>query len=206
MRLRVLTLMAASALPFSGGTLPARAGTTITVTTAIDVVANDGLCSLREAVTAANVNAPSGASPGECPAGSPASPDFVSVPPGTYNLSLPPCSLAAASAMTIAGTGPTASTLDGLGACRVLSIGGTVTLSGLTIRNGNAATGGGISSSASLTVSSSTIAGNTATTQGGGVASSGTLTVSNSTITGNAAGSQGGGIFNSGTRISRSPR
>jgi len=48
----------------------ALAQTTITVDTAADVVANDGQCSLREAITAANTNSTSGAAAGECPAGS----------------------------------------------------------------------------------------------------------------------------------------
>ena len=186
-----------AAVPFIGAVDAAQAGTTIAVSTTADVVANDGLCSLREAIAAANTNAPSGAAPGECPAGSPA-PDTVSVPPGDYDLT--GCHLTPATAMTIAASGPTATKLDGLGACRVLFVGsGNVKLEGLTIQGGSAATGAGISNAGALTVSSSTIAGNTATAHGGGIASSGTLTVSNSTVTGNAAASQGGGIFNSGT-------
>jgi CSLREA domain-containing protein len=43
---------------------------TITVNTVADVVANDGQCSLREAIIAANTNTASGAMAGECAAGS----------------------------------------------------------------------------------------------------------------------------------------
>ena len=46
----------------------ARAGT-ITVNSASDVAANDGQCTLREAIVAANTNAASGAMDGECAAG-----------------------------------------------------------------------------------------------------------------------------------------
>jgi CSLREA domain-containing protein/uncharacterized repeat protein (TIGR01451 family) len=49
---------------------PAQAQTTIIVTTADDVVADDGVCSLREAITTANTDTASGAAAGECPAGS----------------------------------------------------------------------------------------------------------------------------------------
>ncbi len=42
---------------------------TITVNSMADVAANDGQCTLREAITAANTNAVSGALPGECVAG-----------------------------------------------------------------------------------------------------------------------------------------
>ncbi len=45
-----------------------RAGT-ISVTSTADTAANDGLCTLREAITAANTNTASGAMAGECPAG-----------------------------------------------------------------------------------------------------------------------------------------
>jgi CSLREA domain-containing protein len=82
--IRVLTLMVVATLPFWCGTLSARAGTTITVSTTADAVADDGECSLREAIAAANTDSPSGSSAGECPAGSGS--DVVSVPPGTYNL------------------------------------------------------------------------------------------------------------------------
>ncbi|MEP7338310.1 MAG: right-handed parallel beta-helix repeat-containing protein, partial [Acidobacteriota bacterium] len=44
-------------------------GTTITVTTTANTAANDGVCSLREAITAANTNTVSGAAAGECAAG-----------------------------------------------------------------------------------------------------------------------------------------
>lgn len=42
---------------------------TITVNSMADTALNDGLCTLREAITAANTNTPSGASPGECAGG-----------------------------------------------------------------------------------------------------------------------------------------
>jgi len=50
----------------------AASAATITVTGAGDLQVNNGLCSLREAITSANTNAASGAMPGECAAGDPA--------------------------------------------------------------------------------------------------------------------------------------
>lgn len=66
---------------------PASAAT-IVVTERADVVADDGRCSLREAVRAANANAPSGAKPGECVAGDPLpTVDVIQLRRGKYLLS-----------------------------------------------------------------------------------------------------------------------
>src|SRR5512145_516744 len=60
---------------------------TIKVTSADDVLADDGICTLREAIIAANTNTPSGASPGECPAGQDANQDIITLSNGvTYSL------------------------------------------------------------------------------------------------------------------------
>jgi hypothetical protein len=74
-----------------------------------------------------------------------------------------------------------------------------VSISDLTISNGHADIGGGISNSGTLTVNNSTVSGNTATFDGGGISNSGTLTVNNSTVSGNTGGFDGGGIENDGT-------
>ncbi|MEO7323644.1 MAG: CSLREA domain-containing protein [Dokdonella sp.] len=50
-------------------TSPFAAATTITVNSITDVIANDGQCTLREAMNAANGNIASGAMPNECAAG-----------------------------------------------------------------------------------------------------------------------------------------
>jgi hypothetical protein len=60
--------------------------------------------------------------------------------------------------------------------------------------------GGGISNAGMLTLSGSTLSGNTAVYGGGGgIANNGTLTLSSSTLSDNTTGSDGGGIYNSGT-------
>jgi hypothetical protein len=73
---------------------------------------------------------------------------------------------------------------------------GTLTVSNSTL-SGNSAyggfgDGGGIANGGTLTVSNSTLSGNT----GGIYNILGTLTVSNSTLSGNSSGGEGGGIFN----------
>jgi hypothetical protein len=79
---------------------------------------------------------------------------------------------------------------------------GTLTVSNSTV-SGNSSQlggngGGGIYNAGSLTIINSTVSGNT-TINGGGIYNSGTLTVTNSTVSGNAAGALGGGIFNDAT-------
>ncbi|HEV3203504.1 MAG TPA: hypothetical protein VGY77_03935, partial [Gemmataceae bacterium] len=76
-----------------------------------------------------------------------------------------------------------------------------VTISGLTISNGNALTGegGGIYNAGTLTLTDSTLSGNDAYRGGGIYNSAGTLFVSRSTLSGNSAGTGfGGGIYNYG--------
>ena len=60
-RAAALVLMLASFVPAQAST--------ITVNTIIDATGNDGTCTLREAITAANGNTPSGGAAGECAAG-----------------------------------------------------------------------------------------------------------------------------------------
>ncbi|MBW4685934.1 MAG: right-handed parallel beta-helix repeat-containing protein [Komarekiella atlantica HA4396-MV6] len=113
--------------------------------------------------------------------------------------------------LSIEGTGASLLTVSGNNKSRVLEIssGITVDLVGLTIANGYNALldsgsfdigGGGILNAGTLTVSDSTISGNSVEYQGGGIYSSGTLTIRNSTITNNVSGGYagGGGIFNTG--------
>ena len=76
---------------------------------------------------------------------------------------------------------------------------GTVTLSGLRFKDGNAASGGAIYNYlCNLTVTNSTLSGNSASGGGGGIHSISNLTVTNSTLSGNSATDHGGGIYNDG--------
>ena len=113
--------------------------------------------------------------------------------------------------ITIHGPGPDHLTVDGNHASGVFQVqvvgGGTATIAGLTITNGNANRGGGIyNESSTLTVSNCTISSNSAPDAfgvGGGIFndvsfSNGTLEILNCTISGNSAGDNGGGIYNYG--------
>ncbi len=109
--------------------------------------------------------------------------------------------------VTIVGSKDTIrrSTVAGTPAFRIFDVaaGGSLTLSALTLANGeadNGAQGGGaIFSHGTLSVSGSTFSGNsspaTTGTSGGAIDSSGTLTVNTSTFTGNTA-QEGAGVFN----------
>jgi hypothetical protein len=73
---------------------------------------------------------------------------------------------------------------------------GTLTVTNSTVSGNTADSGGGIFDYGTLTLTNSTVSGNTASyNHGGGIFSSGTLTVTNSTVSGNSA-SDGGGIWN----------
>lgn len=115
--------------------------------------------------------------------------------------------------LTIAGPGAGALSVSGNNHSRVFEVasGTEVSLSGLTISNGLAAggDGGGIYNSGTLTVSGSTLSGNSANYlkkgnaiiggDGGGIYDSGTLAVNgNSTLSYNTASNRGGGIVNFG--------
>ena len=118
--------------------------------------------------------------------------------------------------LTIQGPGADLLTLSGGSLTQVLKVldpSVSLSLDGLTIADGvttrgfgtpsDQANGGGIYNAGTLTVSHSTISGNTAN-QGGGIYSSGTSTVSNSVISGNTA-NEGAGIFTQGTLLITPP-
>jgi hypothetical protein len=77
---------------------------------------------------------------------------------------------------------------------------GPVTISDLTIRNGQNNFGGGIlnGSGGTVTIINTTVSGNAAPF-GGGIYNSGTLSIVNSTVSGNMAGSEGAGVYNAST-------
>ncbi|MBI1764572.1 MAG: VCBS repeat-containing protein [Acidobacteria bacterium] len=114
--------------------------------------------------------------------------------------------LAINSSLTINGPGANLPTISGNNASRVFNInsGFTVSLNGMTITGGNDGEGGSIRNNGTLTVTNTTIAGNTATGIGGiggfggGIFNGGTLTVTNSTVSGNTAALGGGGGISNG--------
>jgi hypothetical protein len=114
------------------------------------------------------------------------------------------------SSLTVLGFGVGTPIIDGGGVNTVVAVSSAnahVGLANLTIRNGRATGGGGIFNGGTLTVTNSTVSGNTARGmpgKGGGIFNGGTLTVTNSTVTGNSVSGAfgagvGGGIENQGT-------
>src|SRR6185369_6317092 len=194
----LVTIVFASATP-TATALPA--GNTITVNSTLDVADGaDGLCTLREAIVAANTDTVSGATAGECGAGSSSDSDTISLTGLTGTITLGSALPNITSEMLIDGPGASQLTVSGNNSVRVFNLtlsSGLVSFSGLTIANGraNMDVGGGIynQSSANVNVTGSTISNNVAVL-GGGIANSstGTFTVINSTIRNNSAGTAGG--------------
>jgi hypothetical protein len=187
-------------------------GATITVTTTSDVSASE--CTLRDAITASNTNAPKGA----CPAGQAApvtdSIEFALPTPAVIVLesALP----AVAGPVSIAGPGAGALSISGIDAFRVLNFNAaaTASVSGLTVTEGKASEGAGIENNGTLTLEGVAVVGNVVAEeggantfpQGGGIRSgNGSLTLIRSSVSGNSAnaiggtnqnGPEGGGIYN----------
>ncbi|ASJ70625.1 DUF4347 domain-containing protein [Granulosicoccus antarcticus] len=150
----------------------------------------------------------------------------ISLGAGTYTLSLG--ELEIDSDITLTGAGTDQTFISGDELSRVINIAsGTVTLSGLTIQDGDAAVsaggginingtanvtldtvnlisntgkdGGAINNAGALIIQSSTIDGNTSTNKGGGIHSDGSLTLTDTTLSNNSALSRsGGGVFDNG--------
>lgn len=137
--------------------------------------------------------------------------DTIVIPAGTITLTGAAGENANASgdldilkSLTIQGAGPDVTIIDGGGLDRVFEVvaSATVTLSGMTIRNGSTGgrhSGGGILNHGALMLGSSLVSGNTAS-DGGGISNNaeGRAMLSHVTISRNTA-SRGGGIFNGGT-------
>ena len=117
--------------------------------------------------------------------------------------------------LTIQGPGGGELTIDGGGVARVFEIaqGAHVTISGLTIQDGNGKTGafdpsqldnfgGGILNEGTLTLIGCMVTHNTATGSvagdGGGIANFGTMKMTGCTVSGNKADDLGGGVYNTG--------
>ena len=190
---------------------PAALAATIGVTTTGDEFnANGAACSLREAVWSSN-NDSAAQAPG-CTAGSGL--DTIEVPEGTYNLARGGPSENAAvtgdldvtAPATIRHVGSGSTIVDAKGLDRVFHITptGGVTLSDLVIQGGSTAatatSGGGILNSGLLTVTGSTITGNSSGLHGGGIETFGAaaiLNLTDSTIVNNQATGDGGGVDDS---------
>jgi pentapeptide MXKDX repeat protein len=188
---------------------PLAAGDDIVVNSTADIKkGNDGLCTLREAVIAANTDKPSGGKKGECIAGNGA--DIIILPSDTYFLSRTDNGKEDASQtgdLDITGDlhiivkGPGATVDASAITDRVFHIlSGNVTVTGVTIKNGggNVDDGGGVYNGGDLTFTNVTVSGNTAEVSGGGIYNAGLLSLNNVTIADNTAAANAGGILNAG--------
>ncbi|MEY2575449.1 MAG: hypothetical protein QOF80_936 [Verrucomicrobiota bacterium] len=193
-------------------TLPnAAAAPTFTVNSVVDATAasplddgkcetssNNGTCTLRAAIMKANHFPGGGVT--------------IVIPAATYGLTIAPSGandeltgdLNITASMTIQGAGAATTIIDANKIDRVLSVGSaaTVTMTGVTVRNGSSSSfGGGINSDGSLTLNSAVVSGNRSASgsSGGGIVSLKTLILNNTVVSDNQGGGNGGGIFNSGT-------
>ena len=182
-------------------------GAIITVTTFNPAIADDGQCSLIEAVVNANDDA---ATHADCPAGS--GPDTIELAAGAYMLTVAYSSdnggtglPVVASALTINGHGAaiTRSAAPLTPQFRILSVaaGGNLTLNDLTISNGSLPSGfvgGGVLSNGTLACNTCIVENNTALAAGGIYNYGGaTLVLNNSILRHNLAdGNVGGALYN----------
>ena len=186
----------------------------IIVNSTADVVANDGACTLREAITNANNDNQSGST--DCAAGSGA--DTITLPAGIYTLALAGNNeelnasgdLDIRSNLAIVGAGAKTTVIQaGTNASNgvdrlfdILFASNTVSISDVTIRYGRAtgswpsSAGGAIFNRGTLTLAKTYIYSNDADNSGGAiyVYGSGTLTVLDSTIANNVATADSGAI------------
>ena len=173
---------------------PASAAT-ISVTTPTDGFATDGQCSLREAIHAANGDAPAdGCTPGDA-----LGTDTISLPGGTYTLTSGASDdtnaagdLDIDSNVALVGAGAATTIIDANQQDRVLDVlTGTVSISGVTVTDGLAKNGAG--GTAGVNNGMGGTGGH-----GGGIRNvDGSLTLTNVTVTGNTAGNGGVGALSS---------
>jgi CSLREA domain-containing protein len=198
---------------FAAVVAPATAAAeTINVDIRTDEFNNDGECSLREAVEAANLDNAGTQTEDGCETGTPGSSDTVDLPGGApYTLTTAVVNndimtgdleVTDADGTTFLGDGSGSSVIDGGGQDRILDISaasGAVTVNGLTVQNGEPPTGngGGILTMADLTLENARVTDNQSGGTGGGVIATQMatlLTLNSSTIDLNTAVSSGGGV------------
>lgn len=197
--------------------------TTITVNSTADAVVNDGNCTLREAIIAADTQAPVDA----CPAGNlvttivfdPSTNGtpivLTDVGAGEDAAATGDLDVTGSTSLTITGNGVGQTIIDGDKGDRVFQVLSTasLTLQDLTVTNGaGVSQGGGIlaASGASLTLTSVVVTKNYATNssspaEGGGVEADGYFSMTGSTVSGNTAeATTTGTVYGAGLYLSNS--
>jgi CSLREA domain-containing protein len=211
-RARHLALLTVAAAALSVVVAPAAQAGTIQVNTTTDEFTTGGDCSLREAVFFANDDT----TPNGCTEtnGAPADDDTIILQGGDYNLTRPSTLVAGtegtkgdldvSSNVTVVGTGPDTTGIDGNGATildRVFEVtAGTLKLNRVRVHDGSSQPGqpgGGIlamAAATALVLNNSDVVGNTAATSGGGISSGAPVTLTDGRVVHNSAGTSGGGI------------
>jgi CSLREA domain-containing protein len=178
----------------------ATTGATLTVNSNLDVDVNDGVCTLREAITAALNNADYHGCVNS--AGTGYGDDYIQFSISsstTISLSSPLPFLNTGGTLTINGSNSRRPiVIDGAGAHQVFDVGGSgaLTLGNLTIQHASSgSTGGAIVNGGILIVLMSTFRNNAAVTDGGAIVNAlgGSLNIANSTFMANSA-SYGGAL------------
>ncbi|MBX3058894.1 MAG: CSLREA domain-containing protein, partial [Anaerolineae bacterium] len=201
----ILLFLLAFILTFSP-TKTSQASSPIVVNTFLDSKqASDGQCSLREAIIAANTDKKSGNGSGECPAGRGA--DTILLAAGTYNLTRTDSGNEDAAQtgdldiignLTIVGAGADVTIIQGVGLNdRLIHVlNGNVTITGVTLQQGNVPSHGGtLYNNGNLTLTDVALMNSSANGMGGGLYSLGTLQADAVSIVGNSAnGAVGGGV------------
>ena len=215
-----LHLARLGALLGAAGAASADAATITVNSTADNTTSGDTSCTLREAL--ANANSDSDTSGGDCVAGSGADTIAFTVPAAS-TITLSGTQLTISDSVTVAGPGAAALTVSGNNASRIFYVYNNsrtldVTISGVTLSNGNNVTGSAVfDHGENLTLSSVTASANTgdavlANTGGALTVQASTLTgtttgrglranhiasvaIDNTQITGNNSASKGAGVF-----------
>ncbi|WP_420642600.1 Calx-beta domain-containing protein [Candidatus Leptofilum sp.] len=144
-----------------------------------DGICDMASCSLREAIDQAGNG------------------DDITIPAGTYTLA---STLVVTENLTFNGNSSADTFIDAQGNGQVFNVtGGTVVFNDLTIQNGIDVNGGGIhisGATTNVTLNSSSVFSNSATTNGGGIyLQSGALALQNSEVVTNTAVADGGGVY-----------
>ena len=154
----------------------------------------DASCSLRDALLAANSIGSGNITFASAPGQLFATPQTIALTNGTLSI---PSNTTVTGATSGSGAGLTnLVAVSGAGSYTVFTVSSGVSaaaIGGLTITDGYATYGGGIYNNGALTISNSTLSGNTASSQGGGIyANGGSLTVLDSTFSANSTVNGGG--------------
>lgn len=175
----------------------------ITVNSSADTtIADDGNCTLREAI--ANINSDSDTTNGDCETGNGNDVIEFAAALNGQTITLAGTELSISDNATINGPGAQLLSISGNDVSRVFNItSGVVEITGITIQSGHVISdnGGGIRNAGTLILRYSAVVNNHiasgGTTDGGGIYNTGTLTITNSAVISNAnlgATARGGGI------------